>query len=105
MMEYTPEGTTGDGRCHRRCEVGRVTETGGYEHPARVRDMKCKKRKNALAPDWVREMLTCAVKARTNKKQNIVIDLFAGWQSLAPICKEMGLNYIAIDIEGDRNVR
>ena len=104
LADYVPRGTTGHGRCLRQCDVGHVTEKGGYEHPGRVRDMKSRKLKNALAPDWVREVLTSAIAARKSKSQTVVVDLFAGWQSLAPICEEFGLNYVGVDIEGNRNL-
>ena len=71
-------------------------------HPGRVRDLKTAKAKNALAPEWVQEILTDAVKKRTPNK-TVVIDLFAGWQSLAPICQQFGLDYIAVDINGARS--
>ena len=35
----------------------------------------------------------------------VVIDLCAGWQSMRPICDKLGLEYIAVDTEGDRNIR
>ena len=44
----------------------------------------------------------------TEQKQSskkIVIDLCSGWQSMRPVCEKLGLDYIAVDIEGDRNVR
>ena len=66
--------------------------------------VKSRKLKNALAPDWVREVLTSAIAARKSKLQTVVVDLFAGWQSLAPICEEFGLNYVGVDIEGNRNL-
>ena len=57
---------------------------------------------NALAPEWVESILQDAIANRQSPKQKIVIDLYAGWQSIAPICSKLGLGYIAVDIEGAR---
>ena len=51
---------------------------------------------------WLREIL---MNAQSNTKNRTVVDPCAGWQSLLPVCKELNLNYIAVDIAGDRNVR
>ena len=51
---------------------------------------------------WVDAILQDAIDHRDREEQNVVIDLFAGWQSLQPICKEKGLGYIALDIMGLR---
>jgi hypothetical protein len=31
-LEWTPKGTTGDGKCHARCNHGKRTEDGNYQH-------------------------------------------------------------------------
>ena len=59
--------------------------------------------KNALAPMWVEEVLKDAILNRKSVQQTVVIDLFAGWQSLAPSCARLGLGYVAVDIEGARS--
>ena len=40
---------------------------------------------------------------REGRKADIVVDLFAGWQSLKPVCEKLGLRYIAADLYGNRN--
>jgi hypothetical protein len=99
---YNATGVTTDGRCRRQCKMGEETPSGGYIHPKRVRELKCPRKKNALAPMWVDAILQDAIDHRDREEQNVVIDLFAGWQSLQPICKEKGLGYIALDIMGLR---
>ena len=51
---------------------------------------------------WTEEVLRHTMSRSSNK---VVIDLCAGWQSMKPVCELLGLDYIAVDIEGDRNVR
>jgi hypothetical protein len=58
------------------------------------------KQKNAMPTQWTEEFLQHAMKSRSHRT---VIDLCAGWQSMRPVCKKLGLNYIAVDIKGDRN--
>ena len=99
---YSATGVTTDGLCRRQCNMGVTTPQGGYIHPKRVRELKCPKKKNALAPMWVEAILQDAIDNRTSDEQTIVIDLFAGWQSLQPLCKKKGLGYIALDIMGLR---
>ena len=59
------------------------------------------RQKNAMPEMWTEEFLTHAM---TSRKQRTVIDLCAGWQSMRPVCEKLGLNYIAVDIEGDRHI-
>ena len=47
------------------------------------------------------EFLRHAMGRSSNK---VVIDLCAGWQSMRPVCDKLGLEHIAVDIEGDRNI-
>ena len=57
--------------------------------------------KNEMPAGWLKEILQHAKKSTGNRT---VIDLCAGWQSLRPVCEELNLDYIAVDIKGDRNV-
>ena len=60
--------------------------------------------KNAMPEAWTEEFLTHAMQSHSGRT---VIDLCAGWQSMRPVCEKLGLmiNYIAVDIAGDRNIR
>ena len=60
------------------------------------------KKKNAMPSAWLKEILTHAM---NQSKNRTVIDLCAGWQGLRPVCEQLGLNYIAVDIVGDRNIK
>ena len=72
-------------------------------HPADgFRGQGATRMKNAMPKAWLKEVLTHAMK---NSSKRTVIDLCAGWQSLRPVCEELNLNYIAVDIAGDRNVK
>ena len=99
---YAAKGSTTDGLCRRRCLLGQHTDAGGYVHPHRVRELKKPKAKNALAPEWVEAVLQDAINRRSSPSQTVVIDLFAGWQSIAPLAHKMGLGYIAVDVMGKR---
>ena len=58
--------------------------------------------KNAMPQMWTEGFLRHAMSRSSNK---VVIDLCAGWQSMRPVCEKLGLEYITVDIEGDRNIR
>ena len=58
--------------------------------------------KNHYTEEWSVEVLRQAIK-EGRRTANVVIDLFAGWQSLKPVCEELGLTYIGVDLMGDRN--
>ena len=85
-------------------------DTGRINHQVKIaRDPKdgftgagATRMKNEMPAMWMEEFLTAA-KERSNRR--VVIDLCAGWQSLRPVCERLGLDYVAVDIAGDRNVR
>ena len=52
-----------------------------------------------IPPEWAREVLTEARKHATRDDQDVVIDLFCGYRSLAPVAKDLGLTYIGVDAE------
>ena len=111
MVDYFPAGTTGDGLCHNgECNMGTWnTATQMFNHAIKIarhpadgfRGIGAARQKNAMPEAWTEEFLQHAMKSRP---QRTVIDLCAGWQSMRPICEKLGLNYIAVDIEGDRNI-
>ena len=75
---------------------------GGYIQTESVTSRLTVKAKNALAPEWVHEILADAMQNRRGSHQKVVIDLFSGWQSLRPVCQQLGLDYVAVDIDGCR---
>ena len=112
MKDYAPTGTTGNGRCNNgECKQGEVnTETNMFNHLIKIArnpadgftGQGAAKMKNAMPQMWTEEFLQHAMKQSSKK---IVIGLCSGWQSMRPVCEKLGLDYIAVDIEGDRNVR
>ena len=86
------------------------TATGMFNHIAKIarnpidrfRGEGAFRQKNAMPEAWTEEFLRHAMQERP---QRTVIDLCTGWQSMRPVCEKLGLNYVAVDIEGDRNVR
>ena len=110
MADYQPTGTTGNGRCcNGKCGMTSKEWKGHEGKLARdpllgPRGTGAKRKKNSLPPMWIKEFLTHSLKS-ARPEQRIVIDLCAGWQSLAPVCAQLGLDYIAVDIHGDRNIQ
>ena len=112
MLTYFPTGTTGNGLCNNgECGMGTWnTVTGMFNHTIKIarnpidgfRGEGAFRQKNAMPEAWTEEFLRHAMQERP---QRTVIDLCAGWQSMRPVCEKLGLNYVAVDIEGDRNVR
>ena len=45
------------------------------------------------------ETMTAAIQRRSSSKQRIVIDLFCGRASLAPVARKLGLRYVGVDIK------
>ena len=109
--KFSPCGTTGTGLCEQKCLDGFRNEKGMWEHAGKLgrlpkdgpRGPGAIRIKNALPPLFVYEYLRHCVEHRTNAAQDVVIDLCCGWQSLKPVCEELGLHYIGVDIMGDRN--
>ena len=103
MTDYRPQGMTGDGRCHRRCSAGSYNEEGGYHHPVAFAQEPARQPRGsdrvAIPAPWAREVLSHALRHRRNADCNIVIDLFCGHRSLAPVAHQMGLRYVGVDID------
>ena len=111
LQQYEPEGNTGNGKCNNgecgMCEVN--PETGRPNHQIKIareprdgfKGKGATRMKNEMPAGWLKEILQHAKKSTGNRT---VIDLCAGWQSLRPVCEELNLDYIAVDIKGDRNV-
>ena len=112
MLTYLPTGATWNGLCNNgECGMGTWnTITGMFNHTVKIarnpidgfRGEGAFRQKNALPEAWTEESLMHAMQERP---QRTVINLCAGWQSMRPVCERPGLNCVAVDIEGDRNVR
>ena len=112
MLELKFRGTTGNGLCNNgECGQGYMSDKNRWSHHRKIgrnpndgpRGKGAKKMKNHIPEEFNREILIHALKTNNDPYRNVVIDVFAGWQSLKPVCEELGLHYIAVDIKGDRN--
>ena len=110
MDSYFPEGTTGNGLCNNgKCgnmvNGSHIGQLG--RHPRRgPRGIGATKLKNAYPEMWAEEYLRHAMDraAKAGRQADIVVDIGSGWQSLKPVCQKLGLRYIGMDIQGDRNI-
>ena len=110
---FWPTGTTGDGQCSQKCGSGFRNEAGNWEHIGKLGRLPkdgpqgpgASKLKNAVPPMFLCEFAQECIRTRHHPRQRVVIDLCAGWQSWRPVCEELGLYYVAVDIRGDRNRR
>ena len=115
MLDYSyfPAGTTGGDQCNNgECGMGIYNAmTGMFNHFIKIarnpadgfRGEGAFRQKNAMPEAWTEEFLT-QCHAMQSQPGRTVIELCAGWQSMRPVCEKLGLNYIAVDIEGDRNI-
>jgi hypothetical protein len=111
-FDWTPQGTTGDGRCHRSCIQGRhvLSDSGrkSYRHPEHLAGKAEALPKGFMATSSVpallhQELLSAAqvhhtVLGSTNSERKYVLELFAGSGSLREVAAEKGLSYIGVDI-------
>ena len=111
LLDWSPTGSTGNGRCGRQCGQGGPTPTGGWQHFQRMggqyNDGPTGKgrlaARNALPKELVTEVLQVALK-EANPAQRIVIDLCAGFGSLRQPVLAEGLTYVAVDIRNRRTL-
>ena len=109
-FDWTPTGTTGDGRCGRRCEQGRFhTLASGrrsYRHPLHIAGTAEKMPKGAYASARVpeslhNELLWDAITAHEQQgsmvNRSYVLELFAGSTDFGCTVRDAGLSYIAVD--------
>ena len=112
---WTPEGITGDGRCHGRCGKGSM-QKGYFKHTKALamepirgpRGPGHTKEKNALPYDLLLEFAGAALQelpVSTDSGRKVIVDLCAGFQSWAPVAHDLHCTYVAIDVLGDRNSR
>ena len=58
------------------------------------------KEKNVVPPLVLEEILMAALQHQKVGGGDVVVDLCAGFQSLAPVAREFGCRYVAVDILG-----
>lgn len=59
---------------------------------------------NSWPADLTTELLTVVKDKISGSNKRVVLDLCSGWQSLKPLALQMGFDYVAVDIRGDRNL-
>ena len=111
LLGWQPEGATGNGRCNQACASGgwATTESGGrsYVHSVALAQAPRdgfqgaggRKSINAVPEALHQEILQHFIAGRSSSKANVVIDLCAGYGSLEPVVRRLGLRYCAVDIK------
>ena len=96
---WTPEGITGDGRCHGRCGKGSM-QKGDFKHTKALamepirgpRGAGHTKEKNALPCDLLLEFAGAALQellVSTDSGRKVIVNLCAGFQSWAPVAHDL----------------
>ena len=107
------KGTTGGGRCGEACEQGATDPaTKRCRHfmalavdPQRgPRDSNTAKMTCGIPQLLITELLQAVNKAE-GIEDKVVLDLFAGFQSLREQVLKMGARYVAVDIAGERKAK
>ena len=97
LKDWTPQGTTGSGRCEQKCGHGSVKlRYEHFENMYNVVGSRGQQRKNAVPAMLLTEILE-QVKEKQPRK-SVVVDLCSGYQSMRRPAELMGFNYIAVDI-------
>ena len=111
LFEWVPMGSTGDGRCHSRCGHGgwRIGEDGKlrFRHyvalardPADgLRGAGSRQHLNSIPTSLMKELLQHVKPPRAGARQPVIIDLCAGYGSIGPVARELGFQYIPVDLE------
>ena len=103
MIDLEYVGSTGDGRCHNQCDAIVHHPDGSKRHKAAYAQEPARQlpaHQKAVIPERLSaETMTAAIQRRSSSKQRIVIDLFCGRASLAPVAKKLGLRYVGVDIK------
>lgn len=115
LTNWQPHGTTGSGRCERKCIHGRFQtnpDTGyrSFSHPHSLatayRDgpsggsEKVYRQKCSVPTLLHEEILKQAQQA--TQDSDVVVDLFSGFECLKETCDKFGLRYIGVDIKRHR---
>ena len=100
-LEYVV--STGDGRCHNQCDAIVHHPDGSKRHRAAYAQEPARQlpahQKTVIPEKLSAETMAAAIQRQSSSKQRIVIDLFCGRASLAPVPKNIGLSYVGVDIK------
>ena len=101
LPQFRPVGSTGDGRCHERCGRGYFTDRGTYRHVQAYAQEPSRQPRGSdrvsIPPLLLEEVLGSAFDGSKSKRR-VVIDLYCGYRSVAPIAEALGMHYIGVDI-------
>ena len=88
-------GSTGEGRCHNQCDAIVHHPDGSKRHKAAYAQEPAHQlpthRKAVIPERLAEETMTAAIQRRSSSTQRIVIDLFCGRASLAPVAKDSAI--------------
>ena len=101
MNELQLQGETGNGRCGDCCSQRITTNDGRCIHKKAYaqepsRQLGCM-HKSAIPKKLTKEVVEYAT--QKSRKKKVVIDLFCGRSSIAPVVLEKGLSYVGVDIK------
>ena len=109
-FEWSPTGSTGDGRCRQSCMSGKWTFHKGkrptFRHPEVIAGRNDRRPTGPYAKCRIpaalhREILLAAMEQHCAKGsqagRTVVLDLFAGSTSLGSVAQELGYDYVAVD--------
>ena len=103
MIDLEYVGSACDGRCHNQCNEIVHHPGGSKRHRAAYAQEPARQlpahRKAVIPERLAEETMAAAIQRRSSSKQRIVIDLFCGRASLAPVAKKLGLSYVGVDIK------
>jgi len=126
LMDWSPRGRTGSGRCEQSCgqghwhllDSGRITfrhHINLAQHPRDgIRGEGAAKQLNSLPPELVMEILTAALCEWPRRFEDdprspeftpdppVLIDLCSGYGSLEAVAHQLGMVYVAVDLVDKR---
>ena len=114
LLNWTPTGQTGSGRCERKCASGSwyMDEHGNvtYRHHLNLaqdpkdglRGKGAKKFLNSLPSELTEEFLSLSLASwreeHTDDRQPVLLDLCSGYGSLREVAEKLGYKYVGVDV-------
>ena len=114
LLNWTPTGQTGSGRCERKCASGSwyMDERGNvtYRHHLNLaqdpkdglRGKGAKKFLNSLPSELTEEFLSLSLASwreeHTDDRQPVLLDLCSGYGSLREVAEKLGYKYVGVDV-------
>jgi transposase InsO family protein len=102
LTNFRPIGNTGDGKCRERCGRGYFTANGTYRHVQAYAQEPNRQPRGAdrvSIPTMLSEEILGAAFDGRRGQGKVVIDLYCGHRSIAPVAVAMGMHYIGIDVD------